>query len=70
MDNASKMLALAREKFGDLTEADEKLFKAVATGEIADYSSDNKEEDDPAGADKWGEKRVIKADRITWLCTD
>jgi sRNA-binding regulator protein Hfq len=70
MDNASKLLELARQKFGELTEVDEKLFRAVANGEVADYSSNNEEENDPAGADKWGEERVIKADRIAWLCTD
>ena len=69
-DNASKVVNLAREKFGTLSHAEEKLFEAAANGKVADYSADSKEDNDPAGAKKWGDERTLKADRIAWLCTD
>ncbi len=69
-DNASKLFRLAREKFGTLSQAEEKLFQATAKGKFADYRTDSEEDNDPAGAEKWGDERVLKADRIAWLCTD
>lgn len=53
MDNASKLVELAKKKFGDLTEAQEKLFSAVANGEVADYSAEDGKDNDPAKAAKW-----------------
>ena len=70
MDNASKLLELARGKFDTLAHAEEKLFRAAVDGKVADYSADSEEENDPAGAEKWGDERVHKADCIAWLCTD
>lgn len=70
MDNASKLLELAKKKFGTLTKADQKLFKGVANGEIANYSVKEEKDNDPAKAENWGSKRVLKADRLAWLCTD
>jgi hypothetical protein len=65
-----QLLNLARQKFGTLTEAEEKLFQAVAIGGLADYSTGSEEKDDPAKGDQWGQERVLRADRIAWLCTD
>ena len=70
MDNAEKLLELARGKFGALSGAEEKLFRAVANGEKADYSAGTDEDNDPAKAKDWGEERRLKADRIVWLCSD
>jgi hypothetical protein len=70
MDAASELLKLAEEKFGKLTKAEEKLFRAAANSEMADYSSKSKKANDPANAAKWGPRRVLLADRIAWLCTD
>ncbi len=70
MDNATKLLELARQKFGTLTEAEQKFFKAVANGEVADYNAEVEENNNPANAAKWGPERVLKADRIAWLCID
>jgi len=70
MDNTSKLLELATEMFRTLTEAEKALFKAVATGTLADYSDQNEKKNDPAHAKKWGAERIIKADRIAWLCAD
>ncbi len=68
--NASKLLDLARGKFGTLTQAEEKLFQAAVDGKIAEYSAEEEEDNDPAVAEKWGDERTLKADRIAWLCTD
>ena len=70
MDNASKLLELAREKFGTVTKAEEKLFRSLANGKLADYSDKSGKDNDPAGAEKWADDRVLKAECITWLCTD
>ena len=69
-DNAPKLLDLAVGKFGTLSQAEKKLFEAVANGKSADCSADSEEDNDPADADKWDDERVMKADRIAWLCTD
>ncbi len=69
MDGASELLKLAERKFGKLTAAEKKLFRAAAKGEIADYSPRSKKID-LANAAKWGPTRVLRADRIAWLCTD
>lgn len=64
--NSLTLLELAKEEFGeDLTEAEQKLFRATAKGEMADYG-----EGDPAKANEWDDDRVLQADRIEWLCTD
>ena len=70
MDAASELLKLAEKKFGKLTAAEKKLFRAAGAGEIADYSPRSKKPIDPANAAKWGPSRVLLADRIAWLCTD
>jgi len=70
MNNSTKLLELAKEKFGKLSKAEENLFKAVAKGETADYSAKAKKDNDPSKAEKWGKERVLKADRIAWLCID
>jgi len=69
-DEEPELLTLARQRFEELSPADEKLFRAVAKGELANYSAGAKEKDDPAKAPEWSEERVLKSDRIAWLCTD
>ncbi|MHC4396009.1 MAG: hypothetical protein ACYS1A_10185 [Planctomycetota bacterium] len=57
MDKATKLLKLAKEKFGEtLTEAEIKLFDKVVIAELADYSID--------------EERNLRAVVIEWLCSD
>lgn len=70
MDNSSKLLELAKEKFGNLTESEEKLFESAADGILADYSDQDEKNNDPRTAKSWSEERIIKADRIAWLCAD
>ena len=64
------LVKLAVAHFGKLTPAEEKLFRKTAAGEEADYRSSNEDENDPAGAEDWGEDRVLQAERIAWLCAD
>ena len=67
MAAASELLKLAEKKFGKLTMAEKKLFRAAAEGEIADYSPRSKKPIDPTNAAKWGPSRFLLADRIAWL---
>ena len=66
----NKLLDLAIEKFKEISDAEKKLFEAVANGHFADYSAESQGDNDPADAEDWGEERVLNADRISWLCTD
>ena len=68
MDTGAKLIELAKEKFGDLTEAERKMFEAAANGETADFSDPNEEDNDPANAANWPKARSIRADCIEWLC--
>jgi hypothetical protein len=69
-NRASELLELGRRKFGELTQAEIRLFESVANGSFTDYSSGIEEENDPANAHAWGEERSIQADRVLWLCMD
>jgi len=69
-DSAEQLLTLAREKFRQLTEVDEKLFRAVVEGKAAEFSSNTKELNDLAKSDEWNHERTLSADRIIWLCTN
>lgn len=69
-DRTSNLLELATQKFGALTTAEEKLFRAAANGKLADYSADSEKVNDPATAENWGKERLLNANRIAWLCTD
>jgi sRNA-binding regulator protein Hfq len=69
MSDAEKLIELAKEEFKDFGEADEILFNAVAAGKPADYTEGG-DRDKIESADSWGEKRIIKASRIEWLCRD
>jgi len=69
-DKTSRLLAFAKQKFGALSELEREIFEAVADGRVADYSADWTEDREPADTPKWDAKLLLKADRITWLCTD
>jgi len=57
MDKATKLLKLAKEKFGEtLTKSEIKLLDKVINVELADYSDD--------------EERKLRAGIIEWLCSD
>ncbi len=70
-DKASKLLELARERFGSISKAEEKLFRKVVNGELADCSDRLEENNDPNRAKDWDKKkRAIRAECVTWLCTE
>ena len=69
-DRAEQLLSLAQQQFGTLTAAEDKLFRAVARGEPADFRAGSEEEDNPLNAQGWPVGRALPADRIAWLCTD
>lgn len=50
------LIDLAKEKFGELSDNDKRLFQAIENGVIADYTDQ--------------EDKVLSANRIAWLCTD
>ena len=68
---STKLLELAKSHFNkDIWPAEEKLFRMVADGEEADCSQGAGDEADPAKAADWKTGRVIRSDRLRWLCTD
>jgi hypothetical protein len=65
--------ALARARFGALSQAEQKLLRAAPKGEVAWCGPSAKDDDpanDPAKADEWGPEREIHAKVIRWLCRD
>ena len=55
MTASEELLALARKRFSDpLSPAEQKLFQAVANGQVADYTDPSEAENDPARAKAWG----------------
>lgn len=68
--NESKLIILARHKFGTLTPAEEKLFENISIGKLADYSVKDAKDNDPSEADKWDPNRVLDHNDIEWLCKD
>lgn len=70
MDTGAKLIDLAKAKFGDLTEAETKLFEETPIGKFADCSASDEKENDPANAANWPKARTIRAECIEWLCTN
>ena len=66
-NNAEQLISLALERFGQISAAEEKLFRTTANGEIADYCVGSNL-DHPANVDKWGRERTLKAECLRWLC--
>lgn len=64
------LLALAREKFGALSDAEEELFRAAQEGRSASALSRDKRENNPSDAVNWDADRVVRAKCISWVCTD
>ncbi|MBD1843532.1 hypothetical protein H6F89_09005 [Cyanobacteria bacterium FACHB-63] len=64
------LLKFAYEEFGQLNPIEEKLFSAVASGQIADYRVETAEPSDSPDRQEEFEKPILQADRIVWLCTE
>lgn len=77
---ADDLEALARRRFGNLSEAEKRLVQAMPQGDVAycgTSEDDNDPANDPADADgtggkskRWDNKRRIRADLIRWLCVN
>ena len=65
----SPLVGLARQRFAELTETEERFVAAVAAGRAFDLRSDDAAENDPAKGADWPASRVISLDCIAWLCT-
>ena len=68
--DVSRLIELAREKFSDLTEAEEFLIKCTEDGTAAIASNVNVSINNPENAMEWGEERTIRAIILEWLCSD
>lgn len=68
----TSLLDLARKKFAaeGLTIAEEQLFKNAETGDRVTSLTYDESKDDPNTAACWQSERVIRANRLAWLCTD
>jgi len=67
------LIAAARDKFGELSAAEEEVVRAAADGEVAYCGADRKNDDpanNPANAASWGKERTVRARLIRWLCVD
>src|SRR5262249_168268 len=64
------LLMVATETFRYITESEQTLLRAVAAGDVADYSGPTDKDNDPKHSDDWGELRTIRAKVIRWLCSD
>jgi hypothetical protein len=69
-NQSNALITLAQQQFDQLTEADKKFFRAVARGEDADFRDGNAELDKIEQSYKWGNHRLLKADRIVWILTN
>jgi hypothetical protein len=65
-EKVQRLLNLAEKTFGQLADAEKKLFEAAVTEKIAEYGT-NKNEQEISSCQQ---KTILQADRIRWLCTD
>jgi hypothetical protein len=68
------LLELAKTHFNDIKPAEQNLFETffrnTANGLKTDCTRGSDVEDDPANAGAWKENRIIRAEWLSWLCTD
>ncbi len=70
MNKASQLIQLAESQFSDLSESEKTLFRSSADGKEANYKTGIEEQDNLDQAELWDNSRLLRADRIVWLCTD
>src|ERR1700749_3901546 len=69
--NEPPLLRLARDRFGaELTETDAKFFMAIANNDWADLRTSPDKTFDPQEPSSWEGSPTLKADRLSWVCTD
>jgi len=54
----------------DLTPAERRLLKCIASGKEADFSAPDESQNDPTRGAAWGPDRTIRSAFLFWLCTD
>ena len=69
-DKTGELLSLAREALNDPTPAEEKLIRAIANAEPANYHVSPDAPDNPSVANPWGVERTLRATFIRWLCVN
>lgn len=64
---------LAEDRFGLLSDAENKMLRAAITGDFA-FCGPNENDDDPhnnpSSGEDWGPQREIPAELLRWLCVD
>ena len=68
--NPQNLLELASNTFGQLSEAENILFRAVGEGKPADFSAKDEDKNSPLDYQKWGNNRTLQAEKIRWICED
>jgi len=71
-EKAQRLVDLAKKAFPEppLARAEREMLRAAARGRMADRRAGNAAEDNPAGAEKWGADRAVRAKLLRWLCTE
>jgi thiol-disulfide isomerase/thioredoxin len=72
-NTANELVALARDRFGALSRAEENALVAATKGTLAvcgPNTDPNDPGNDPAKADNWSVDRQIRANLIRWMCVD
>ena len=69
----SGVARLAEAKFGKLSDAEALFLDKAASGETAICGPNDDDDDpqnDPRTAGHWGPSRTVRAEIVSWLCTD
>lgn len=64
------LVDLAREQFAQLTEVEQRLYEAVAAGQVLDLSESDDGRNDVAKGGTWPVSRSVKVEHLAWLCND
>jgi len=65
-----KLIELIAPRFPKLTDDENKLLHAVASGEVAQCGDQAAAQNDPQSSDTWGQPGTVDAKVIRWLCVD
>jgi len=64
------LMNLAKDKFPDLSEPEQLLIACVAKGIPWNRQVNDKDKDNPANAEAWGDERTLRVELILWLLSD
>jgi hypothetical protein len=68
--DSESLLALASERFSQLSQAEVSLLEKTEKGETADCEGSFNGRTDPKDAEHWGANATVRAALLAWLCTD